>query len=145
MKKISTPIVSENSIAHLSEYFQSTRSGTAYLVESFPVLMKRTLAELRGVFTAGELSLIVDVFNGIALTAQLAGQHLYPSCRDAMELDEYDKKWGVKKYELLRKIEETTIYQAACLEIWANGFWYGAAKIDENLDFTAYINQLEEA
>lgn len=144
MKKISTPIVSGGAVNFIDDYFSNTRSGAAYIIESFVPLLKRTLAGLHGKFTRGELMLILDTFNATALSAPLAGQHLYLSCCDAVELDNADDQWGVDPASFLGKLEQLSPYQAACIEIWANGFWYGAAHIKDERDIEEYVAKLVE-
>jgi len=68
---------------------------------------------------------MIDVFNSTALTPQLAGQHIEIQCVDGMALDNLDEKWDVNKEGFIEKLKSLTIFEAACLEIWANGFWYG--------------------
>jgi len=138
MKNIS-PRVSDSTADYFTEHFKSVNAGATYILESYQPLFKRTLAELKGKFSHGEMSLVVDVFNGTALTSGLAGQHILLSCSDAIELDGLDTKWEIDKKELLEKIQGLTIYQAAVLEIWANGYWYSQGDME---DFNGYIGRL---
>jgi len=53
--------------------FSSFEHGLPYLIESYKTLHRRTLGELKGRFTRGELCLLIDVFNGTMLTPQFLG------------------------------------------------------------------------
>lgn len=117
----------------LVQQFRDPATGIEHVVRTISMLYKRSLADLKGKFEAGELSLMIDVFNGTALTAGIAGQHLLISCVDGMELDALDQKWDVNRTAFTRKLQALTLTESACLEIWANGFWYGINK-GENVD-----------
>jgi len=136
-KKIG-PQVSTQTIEFFGEKFKSTNAGAEYTLAAFPGLYQATLTrEIKGVFTAGELSLMLDVFNATMLTPALAGQHL--NCIDGMELDHLDEKWEINKAEFTKKLNALTIFQANCLEIWANGFWYSGATETRGLDLEKYV------
>ncbi len=93
-------------------------------------------------FAGAELKLIVDVFNGTALTAGIAGQHLLLSCSDGIELNNLDAKWDVDRKAFLEKLQSLSVFQAACLEIWANGFWYNKNAANGELDIDAHIGPM---
>ncbi|RLC76939.1 MAG: hypothetical protein DRI61_12400, partial [Chloroflexi bacterium] len=118
-------------------------AGCEYILNAWPGIVKRTLADLSGQFTAGELSLIIDVFNGTALTPGLAGQHIAINVADSIDLDHTDQKWSVDKKTILKKLQNLTIFQAAVLEIWANGFWYGKNQ-PEKQNLKKYIRELAQ-
>lgn len=138
MKKIG-PRISENTEKFILNNFRSVNAGGEYFIEAFLPLFKRTLADLRGVFTDSELKLMVDVFNSTVLTPALAGQHLFINCSDGMELDRLDHKWEVTRKTLLEKLQALSIFQAACLEVWACGFWLAKdakeKKLNEYIEF----------
>lgn len=88
--------------------------------------------------------LIVDVFNATALTPMMAGQQIDINVADGIALDHLDKKWEIDGAALNAKIASLTIYEAACLEIWANGFWYGKNQVDsDNQDVEGWVKTLE--
>ena len=76
-------------------------------------------------FTRGEQSMLIDIFNGTALTADLLGQHLTAQIEDSFRLypEMYEKKWGVTEKEMIEKINSLDPISAAFLELWAVGFW----------------------
>jgi len=120
----------------LVQQFRDPATGIEHIVRTLAMLYRRTLADLKGRFDQGELSLMLDVFNATALMPQIAGQHLLINCVDGMELDRLDKKWKVDRPEFTKKLEALTLLEAACLEFWANGFWYGT---NEARDFEKYV------
>ena len=135
------PRISEKTAVFLPEHFRTLNQGLEYIIDSFMPLFQRTMHELRGKFTAGELKLMIDAFNSTMLTPGIAGQHLPLNCSDAMDLDGYDEKWKVDKKTFLDKLQSLTILQAACLEIWANGFWYGGP-VEKDLNLNEHIKLL---
>jgi outer membrane scaffolding protein for murein synthesis (MipA/OmpV family) len=117
------PRISIGAKGFYKERFSSLNAGAEYALEAFPVLYRRTLADLAGRFTAGELSVMLDVANGLALTPGIAGQHLVMECVDAMALDGLDSKWRVVTKDFLEKLQALSLFQCACLEVWARAYW----------------------
>jgi len=144
-KKPIAPRISDRSAEFYPQIFSSLHFGTTYTLDAFPALYQRTLHDLRGKFGQGELSLLIDVFNSTMLTPQLAGQHLYLQAQDGMELDGLDEKWAVDREAFLKKLDALPVFAAACLEIWANGFWYREKNQDKDLtgdDFRVWMEPL---
>jgi hypothetical protein len=124
MKTNIGPRISDSARAFYAETFDNANAGAEYALEMIPILYRVTLArELKGRFTAGELSLILDVSNGLMLTPEIAGQQIVPSVVDSMMLDGTDKKWEVNQQSFSEKLVDLTLGQAAVLEIWAAAFW----------------------
>jgi len=142
MKKLA-PRINDATAEFLPTAFPTTNAGAEYILDAYPALYKRTLIELRGRFSASELKLMLDVFNGTMLTSGISGQHLEINCIDGMELDALDTKWGVDKTAFAGKLKSITIFQAACLEVWANGFWYAEkSAADETGSVEKYVEGL---
>lgn len=114
----------------LVQQFRDPATGVEHIVRTLSMIYKRTMADLKGKFTPAELSLMIDVFNSTALMPQIAGQHMLINCVDGMELDGLDNKWKVGREAFTAKLQALTLIEAACLEIWANGFWYGVGAED---------------
>ena len=76
----------------------------------------------------GELSFLVEAFKETKLSPQLAGQQFKIFCDDAMTFRRLDDKWKIASDAFLKKIEELTSFQMACLEIWAKKFWFAKWK-----------------
>jgi hypothetical protein len=144
-RKAIAPHISEASAKFYAEIFANLHTGATYALDSFPPLYRRTLQDLKGIFLEPELMLMIDVFNSTALTPALAGQHLEIQVADGIELDGLDEKWKVDKEKILKKISALPLFSAACLEIWANGFWYANEDDQKDLDgkqFKAWVKQL---
>ena len=139
--KIISPRINPAIEKWLAETFRSKTGGAEYAIEAFHALYRRSLHALKGRFSSGELKLMIDVFNGSALTAGIAGQQCLISCIDGMALDALDEKWSVDRQAFTGKLQALTLIEATCLEIWANGFWYGDAEKEK--DIFIYIKGLE--
>jgi len=78
-------------------------------------------------FTRGEQSMLIDIFNGTALTPGILGQHLAAQIEDSFRLYPgiYEEKWGVNEKEMIDKIKIISLdpVSAVFLELWAVGFW----------------------
>ena len=132
-KKIS-PRIDDQSRVFLSNHFSTLNAGAEYVLDSFPMLFKRALHEMRGIFSDKELSFLVEAFKEPKLSSQLAGQQLRLFCNDAITFGKIDDKWEIEGEVFSKKIETRTSFQLACLEIWAKKFWYSKwGKGDKNL------------
>jgi hypothetical protein len=123
MKKIG-PNISDAAAEWYPSLFSNLHAGATYILEALPRLYQRTLYEMKGVFSEGELSLMIDVMNGTMLTPQLAGQQIGANVSDGIALDHLDKKWEIDGKALNEKLAGLSPFQLACLEIRASGFWY---------------------
>jgi hypothetical protein len=134
------PLISYQSSEFFSNHFRSRNAGCEYALNSWPMLFKRTLKQTKKRFSPSELKLIIDTFNGTILPPGLAGQHLEVQVVDSIELDGNDKKWKINGKDLIGKINKLSLFESACLEVWAKGFWY--AERSNNLpDFEDYIDK----
>lgn len=113
------PRISNKSADWHKQTFSSVNAGLEYILDATPQLYRLTLHALKGRFSRGELMLIIDALSGTMLTAGLAGQHLAIDVSDAIALDHLDTKWSVDGDALKTKIAALTIYEASCLELWA--------------------------
>lgn len=112
-------------------HFPSLNAGATFVLDAFPTIFMATLAEVRGVFSVGELSMILDVLNGHGTLlayggAGLSGQYIVPSIADSFHLypGAYEEKWGISDPDgFIQRLAGLTRAQALCLEIWAAGFW----------------------
>jgi hypothetical protein len=129
-KKIS-PRIEDQSREFLSTNFSTLNAGAEYVLDGFPMLYNRALHEMRGHFLEGELSFLVEAFKETKLSPQLAGQQFKIFCDDAMTFRKLDDKWKIKKDVFLKKIQDVTSFQIACLEIWAKKFWLAKWKKGE--------------
>lgn len=120
-----TPRLDEKTAAFFTERHPSMNAAAEFWLTALPTLQARTLHEMRGRFTEDELHLILDVMNGVILSPQIAGQHVRANVADGIALDRLDKKWEIDGKIMVQKIAELSHFEAACLEVWATGFWQG--------------------
>jgi hypothetical protein len=139
-RKRIAPLITEGGWKFYGEIFPNTNAGVVFTLESFPELYKRALRELTGRFTRAELLLVVDVYNATALTPGMP--MVEAQVVDGMALDGLDAKWEVDRPELTAKVKGLTSFQAAALEIWANGYWY-ARSGEELRDLEKYVGNLK--
>jgi hypothetical protein len=134
------PRISESAAAWLGQNFSSRNAGAEYILEAWQELYRRAMHNLKGHFTTGELSLMIDTFNSTALTPRLAGQHLALSAHDSMVLDGTDVKWGVDRESFEIKIAGLDIFACACMEIWVKAFW----EQSEHNNLEEYVSRLAQ-
>ncbi|NIV98268.1 hypothetical protein GWN26_03600 [Candidatus Saccharibacteria bacterium] len=126
-KKIS-PRIEDQSRVYLSSHFSTLNAGAEYVLDGIPMLYNRALHEIRGHFGERELSFLVEAFKETKLSPQLAGQQFKIFCDDAITFRQLDAKWKIKSDAFLKKVEDLTSFQMACLEIWAKKFWFAKWK-----------------
>jgi len=114
--------------------FPSLNAGVTFVIESIPHLYQVALGEMRGMFTRGELNMILDVLNGhgallaYSSPAGLVGQHITLSIVDSFKLypGSYEDKWGIDDPKgFVDRLAQRSRWDLACLEIWAARFWEG--------------------
>lgn len=125
MSKKVTPLIGDESIKFFESNFRNLNAGVTYALEAFPGLYSRSMHDIKGIFTDGELRLILDVVNDLELTPQIAGKHLILDIHDGIDLEKLDEKWSVNKGEIIKKINDLSLFHLVCLEIWAKSFWQG--------------------
>jgi len=125
----------------MTAMFHDPVQAHSFMLGAWKNIWRHSLVGMKGLFTIGELSLFVDIHNGRMVTPQTYGGNcLAVGVSDSITLEGIDKKWGVDPAAILEKINGLTHIQAACLELWANGYWYGATS--ELRNFDKYIAQL---
>jgi len=97
--------------------------GAGYVVDMFQGLYRQTLIKIKGMFTAQDLHLLLDVTNGLILSPGFAGQHILADVEDGITLDRLDIQHKTNGSKLLRKIGALSIPERALIEIWLKGYW----------------------
>jgi len=97
--------------------------GAGYIVDMFQGLYRKTLIKIKGMFTAQDLHLLLDVTNGLILSPGFAGQHILADVEDGITLARLDMHHKVNSAELLKKIGALSIPERALIEIWLKGYW----------------------
>ncbi len=128
------PTLPSETISNYREIFQTVDDGIEYVLEMFPVLFKNALSEIRGRFSKKEVMLIIRVMSGLILSPQLAGQYIVGNVLDRIGREDLLASVGIEKSGFLEKLRSLNIFQRACLEIWANSYWYQGGKPYEDSD-----------
>ena len=123
MPKKITARLTDSTEQFYARNFRNKTGGAEFVLDAFPVLYKRALADLRGKFSPGEISLMLDAFNSTFVDPRQLGQHLELCASDSMALERTDEKWGVDPPVFIAKIRGLTFFERACLEIFVRAFW----------------------
>jgi len=144
MKKNIAPRITPECRAYLTENFKNANSGAEYTLESANALYRQTLIGLKCRFSSDELKLMIDAMNATMLKTQMthiSGKQLTGNVWTGMALDGLDEKWNVDAAYLTSKLRSCHIFETHCLEILANGFWFGG-DVTKQLDIEKYIKPL---
>ena len=114
----------------LERNFDSRCDGAGFCIDTLRSLYQQGIASLNGRFTAGELSIFLDVMNGTAMTAGLSG-HVSANVSDCGP-DGTPEKWGVNLQEMCEKFKTLSKIESLALDIWADGFWKSGFYEQEN-------------
>lgn len=97
-------------------------------------LYAETINTLKGKFTKGELSMMLDVSNGTYLTAGTLAWSLKANIEDSFLLypNTFEDKWTVDKEAFLKRLSGLDGFEVGCLQIWAADFWKTGAYQAEN-------------
>ena len=129
--KAMAPRVPESAIEFYQQHWSSANGAAEWVLGSFPGMYHAALAEIRGRFSAGELSMLIDVANGSALLiysgAGVVGSNLILSVDDSFRLypGQFEEKWQIEWKPMMAKMESLTRFQLTALEVWAGSFWEG--------------------
>lgn len=122
MSKITTR-VSEFTEKWLETHMRNKTAGAEYILDAFPTLYGRALAEMKGKFSGNELALLVDALNGTMLTPQLAGQHVVLAADNSMTLARTDVKWNVDSNFFMGRLQALSHFERVVLELFIRAFW----------------------
>jgi hypothetical protein len=117
------PRADESVKAFFTRFFGSANGGAEYVVQSWPMLFRRTTATVLARLSLAERSAVIDSYNGTLLTPAFAGVALWQHMRDSIELEALADKWGIDGPALLLTLAEMAVFDLACLEVWACGYW----------------------
>ena len=130
MKKI-TPRIADNTVGFLTDNFKNLNSASEYLLDAIPSIARVYVGyQLKGIFSAEELKLMVDVMNSTMLSPLLAGQHLKVNVEDGIALDRLDAKWEIDGNKLIAKLNDMSVPEIFFLEIWIQGFCIQSNEIE---------------
>lgn len=134
-----SPKIQPETAAWLKAAYGSVNRGAAYACDLLPGAVKRTLAEIKGQFSKGELGMILDIMNGTVIDpADMAGQWILPNLEDAFFLDPgmYEEKWDIPdSADFINRFKGLTHFQKIALEAWVALFWADC----DNLNLDSYL------
>ena len=133
-KKRISPYITLKAHESFREIFGKPITGEQFVLNAFPGLYRRAMFDLKGRFSEGELCLILDVFNGLKIQPEMAGQHIIANVGDGCDMNGLDEKWGISKSDLILKLT-LSIFHLACLEIWSQKFWTNGQGMNEYVKF----------
>jgi hypothetical protein len=138
-KKQIGPRVTEISAEFYASMFEAMTPGSEFVLDAYPSLYRKTLREVKGKFSPGELKLMCEVMMGCLLTPSLSGDHLLANAQSGAKYDGLDQKWEVDFSEFEKKFEALTIFQKSCLEVWTKVFW---TKGGQRKNLPTYVKEL---
>ena len=133
------PRADESVKAFFTKLFGSANGGAEYVVQSWPTLYKRTMADVLPMLSIAERTAIIDSSNGTTLTPSFAGSVAINHMQDGIGLDGLDKTYHFDGQALTQKMMDMKPFELACIEVWARGYWEqfgeeGEVSIDEYLN-----------
>ena len=146
MSRKVSPRISDLAATFYAQNFSSLNAGAEYVLDSFPMLYRHALASAWGVFTEGELLLMLDACKDLMLTPQLIGCHLIAAVRNAIELSQAHEEWSVSPAVFIGKLNGLPVCVVAGLEVWCRAFFESEEfkKGDRAaIDYVAYISRKE--
>jgi len=139
--KAVTPKLPEDVYNFLTATFGRPNTGANFVLNAFKPLYHQTLAALKGRFTREELHVIIFSMNGSTLAPQSVGRCLAGNIN--VYFMDFDSAKG-KPYDvdgnLLTTIKRLTLFERACLEIWARNYY---SETNENPN--GYVDALVES
>lgn len=105
-----------------------------YILLSAKYITIKAMAQLKGLFTEQELSVIISAMEGSVLPAAAPGVILKTNLFYLLEFGEWT---ALDQYTLIKKIKDLDIAEAATLELWAYGAWNHTGESQDN-----YIKKL---
>lgn len=120
--------VSNKQLEQLDELFRYRNEGVEVAIDSFLILRRVALAQLKGVFTEPELSALVDCFNATMLTKSMQpyNQTILAQVQDSNLYENLYSKWDVDATTFEEKINRLTELQSFFLQEELYRFWNGA-------------------
>lgn len=120
--------VSTKQLEQLDELFQYRQEGVEVAIDSFLILRRVALAQVKGVFTEPELSALVDCFNATMLTKSMQpyNKTILAQVQDSNKYENLYSKWYVDASTFEGKINRLTELQSFFLQEELYRFWNGA-------------------
>lgn len=127
------PKIQAASAAWYEDMFPNLNAGVTFTLNCFPSFYRYTIMEIRGMFSLGELCMILDILNGhgamllaYQTSPSMVGYHLAFEIEDSFHVypGSYEEKWKIDDPKgFIERIRTLTMFQKICLELWASAFW----------------------
>ena len=120
--------------------FGSTNAGAEFVINAFPGWYRRALSHsFRHKFSAQELMLLIDSYNGTMLSPDFSGRAVVDHVSDAIEHEHLAEKYGVDANKLVTDLALMDPFDHAALEIWCKAYW---EQMDKGLALEKYVDAL---
>lgn len=124
-RKGTTVYLSEDQARYIKENYENQNVGIINALDALIMIRDYSLAEIKGRFTQGEWSFLVDSLNGTMAYGSFrcnAGALAY-HCQDADKLDDLGDKWEIDIQELMEKIKDLTAAQVEAVYFRVEQIW----------------------
>jgi len=125
--KAIAPKINPEAADWYAKMFKSLNAGTTAILDAFPGFYSHALAEMRGVFTINELSMILDITRSWPPGfTSFTGHAIKLSVKSCLELfhGQFKERWNIADpKEFLDRLSGLPLFARVCLDIWAAGFW----------------------
>lgn len=116
-EKIKTaPRISPESAEWYKKMFGSINAGMEFVANAFPMLYSHTITAMPVDFSEDELDIILNSAS-LHIVPKLSGRSIIYSVGDWLTANHKTHK------TLIDKLNHLSIWHAACLELWAKGYW----------------------
>ena len=122
----------------LKDYFRTKSAGAEFILPWAVDTFFRAMANIKQMFTAGELKTIVEAHKDTRLLPDHTRlSYLLLRVSDACELNNLHTRHGASRSSLESKLKSLDDTQATALMVWASAFWVSrncsAGSLDEYL------------
>lgn len=139
MKTVQKSIrINPTTLQKIDEFSSSTNEGIQTATDSFLLLQKHTLEELKDIFSKDELNAIIDSFNGLIMENWYMPitKMMIWEIEDANRYEGLSERWNIDYDNLIEKIKKLTSAQTYFFMFEISRFW--------NLDDPAYKNETNQ-
>jgi len=124
--------------------YKTQTSGATRAAIGWGALQKKTLASIKGIFSAAQLSALIDVFNAslILQTPELCTSNvILTEFEDACKLNSLQITWEIKEKETCELIKQLSFVQSLFLLNWIDRFWQTKNKLEKYVKELARVNE----
>lgn len=127
---ISPRLENPMTIEYYRQNYKSLNAGAEMALAYYPELRKEAMHQMKGMFEANEVKLMLDLMNGTMLNpVWLHNKAIIFEIQDGIRLDGVDQKCEVDGQKLIKKLEGLNLFQCWFLTEWLFCFWYSNPNI----------------